>query len=444
MLFQQIVDHLGQKMWSFPFLIFVFFVSVYFTFQLRFIQMRYFLKSFRLIFEKSDDQKEGEGLSSFQAFMNILGTNIGNGCLAGIAVAICSGGPGAIVWLLVLATFSMSLRFAEVFLGTYFIDKIKINKVHGGPMAYMSLLPGGIFWSYLFVLAILVFMLIGGNLAQCHAVGMAVNKSLGISEYKTGFFVLLFIMYIFLGGAQRIVYVVDRLVPFKVVLFLVTAIVILVYHYRSIPSALFLMLASALKPQAFLGGSFGFALQTAIAKGFQQEVFASEAGLGTAAVAFSTTKGNNPIKSGILAMLSVFINIHVICFLVALCLIASGVWNSGETSSALVISAYETVFGKYGGWIVLFLMINFAMSVLVATAYNSRQCWFFLFSGKYLYLFPVVYSAISFIGTWMHVSLVWSLSSLVIGILLLLNLMGLLKSLPLMKKELFAYDMQKK
>lgn len=437
--FQSLIDSLVSQVWSLPCLLCILVVAVYISAQLQFVQFRFFLKGFRLITSKSGVQNGSDGLTPFQAFLNTLGTNIGNGSLAGISVAIYSGGPGAIVWLLVLATLSMPLRFAEVFLGTYFIDKLKINKANGGPMAYMSLVPGGIVWSYLFCILVLAVMLIIGNLVQCNTVGLAVYKSLGISEYVTASAIVVFIAYIFLGGVHRIVRVVDMMVPFKVGIFLITSLIILIYHYQAVPQALYLMFSSALNPQALLGGTFGYALQKMISVGFQQEVFASEAGLGTAAVAFGEAKGKNPVENGILAMLGVFINIHVICFLVALCLIATGVWNSGATSAALVIAAYETVFGKVGAWIILVLVINFAMSVLVASAYNGKQCWHFLFSGKYSYMFPIIYSVIAFCGTWMKVPLAWSLSSFVSAILLAINIIGLLWSLAIIKKELKAY-----
>lgn len=439
MVFQSMIDTLAQQAWSLPFLLFILGVSVYITIALNFVQFRYFTSAIRLITRKSDQAKVAGELTPLQAFLNTLGTNIGNGSFAGMSVAVSSGGPGAIVWILVLATFSMSLRYAEVFLGTYYIDKLKVNNINGGPVAYMSLLPGGKVWSYVFSVLVMVVLLIIGNLAQCHAVASAVHKVFGVSEYVTGLAVLLFMAYVFLGGAERIIKVVDLLVPVKVGIFLLSAIVVLIYHYQAVPHALYLMFSSALNPQALLGGTFGFALQKAMSVGFKREVFSSEAGLGTAAVAFGETKGQDPVENGVLAMLGVFINIHVVCFLVALGLIASGVWNNGETSSALVVCAYETVFGRYGGWIILALIINFAVSVLVATAYNGRLCWNFLFAGRCGWLYPLIYSAIAFCGTWLHVGLVFSLSDLMSAVLLLVNLVGLLWSIGTIKKALKAY-----
>ena len=438
-----ILSIMVDNVWSMPTLLFIFGVALYITVQLKFVQFRYLLTSIKSVFQadESSDQVDKSGsLSPFQAFINTLGANIGNGSLAGMAVAIHMGGPGSIFWLLLLSTFTVVLRFAEVFVGTYVIGKHKLANADGGPMVYMSFLPGGIAWSYVYTLFALGFMLVGGNLAQCNAVGLAVSRSTGVSEVVTGFFVLAFILYIFLGGTQRIVYVLDKLVPLKVFLFLATACVVLCYHYQAIPYALYLMGHLAFEPQAVLGGTFGFALQQAMASGFQQSAFASEAGLGTAAIAFSTTKGKGPVKNGILAMLGVFINIHVICFLVALCIIASGVWNNGETSTALLVSAYETVFGPLGGWIISFLSINFAVSVLVAAAYNGKRCWDFLLSGSYSWLFPVLFSTSAFVGTWMKVSLVWDVNNLVNAFLLIINLFGLLWFVPTIKKELGQFS----
>ena len=122
------------------------------------------------------------------------------------------------------------------------------------------------------------------------------------------------------------------------------------------------------------------------------------------------------------------------------CIIASGVWNNGETSTALLVSAYETVFGPLGGWIISFLSINFAVSVLVAAAYNGKRCWEFLLSGSYSWLFPVLFSASAFVGTWMKVSLVWNINNLVNAFLLIINLFGLLWFVPTIKKELDQFS----
>ncbi|MCX5923820.1 MAG: amino acid carrier protein [Candidatus Dependentiae bacterium] len=431
---------LSRMIWCLPFLLFFFGACVYMTVQLNFIQFRYFLQSVRSVFQpskKSNSIEESGQLSPFQAFINTLGGNIGNGSLAGIPVAICVGGPGAIFWLLLMSTFSVSLRFAEVYLATYFSDKATAQK--SGPMYYLSLVPGGAVLSALFGIFGFAFMLTGGNLIQCNAIGLAVFKSWGIAPMITAVFVTLFVTYIVVGGSSRIVQYLDKLVPVKVYGFLISAIIVLAYHYASIPHALYLIVSLAFDPQAALGGTLAFALQQSIATGFQQGVNASEAGLGTAAVAFGTTKGQDPMTSGIMSMLSVYINTHLVCFLVALSVIASGVWNNGETSSALLISAYETVFGAMAGLIVTVLVTMFAISVVVAYAYNAKVCWDFLLKGKFSWGFPVVYVLCAAYGVLMNAKIVWVINSVTTAGLFAVNVVGLLYFTKTIKAGLHAY-----
>ena len=214
-----VISTLSSLVWALPVLLVCFGVCVFMTLNLNFVQFRYFLESIRLIFKPQSESKSSGGLTPFQAFMNTLGGNIGNGSLAGIPLAIFSGGPGAIFWLLLLSTFAISLRFAEVFLATYFSDKSTVQK--SGPMYYLSLLPGGAIISYLFALFGFAFMMIGGNMAQCNAVGNALYRSWGIDFKVTALIIFVLVVYVLIGGAKRIVTFLDKLVPVKVFGFLI-------------------------------------------------------------------------------------------------------------------------------------------------------------------------------------------------------------------------------
>ncbi len=435
-----ILSNFSDAFWSLPFLLFFFGVCVFMTVYLVFVQFAYFKESVLMIFapQKNATTVDASGtITPFQAFMNTLGGNIGNGSLAGIPVAIAVGGPGSIFWLLVMSTFSVSLRFAEVYLATSFSSQSTEEK--SGPMYYLSLLPFGAVFSWLFGFFAFCYMMTGGNLIQCNAVGTALYRSWGISQTITACGVTLLVLYVVLGGAARIVKFLDKLVPIKVYGFLITALIVLAYHVTSIPHALYLMGYLAFSPQAFLGGTLAYAMQKSVALGLQQGINASEAGLGTAAVAFGTTKNQDPVKSGIMSMLSVYINTHLVCFLVALCVIASGVWDNGEISSALLVSAYETVFGSMGGWLVSVLVAMFATSVVVAYAYNGRICWEFLVGKKYAWLFLIVYPISAWYGTVMNARIVWTINSLVTGSLFLVHTIGLLYFASKIKNGLQEY-----
>ena len=194
--FSSTVIMLAQKSWGWPLLVGVFLASLFVSMQLRFVQFRYFLSSIRMLFasnnqEGSSSQKTEE-LTAFQAFINTLGANIGNGSLGGVPVAICTGGPGAIFWLLVMSTFAVALRYAEVYLGMAFIGKHRFGSAKGGPMLYLSLLPGGFVLSYAFALFCLGYAIFAGNIIQCNTVGLALQTTWSINPYYTAFFVLAF------------------------------------------------------------------------------------------------------------------------------------------------------------------------------------------------------------------------------------------------------------
>jgi len=142
-------------------------------------------------------------------------------------------------------------------------------------------------------------------------------------------------------------------------------------------------------------------------------------------------------------MLSVYINTHIICLMIGLTLLTTGVWNNGDTSSALMVAAYETVFGSFGGWIISFLTINFGISVLVSYAYLGRVCWNFITGGRYTIVFPVLYALVAFFGTYVRVAIVWQLADIVNAGLLVVNLIGLVWFVGIISKGLRDYEGQR-
>lgn len=443
--FSSIVTMIAKNIWGLPLLVSVFVVSVFMTLQLKFVQFRYFFTSIKMLFSSdttASPSKKTDDLTAFQAFINTLGGNIGNGSLGGIPVALCVGGPGSIFWLIVISTFAVALRYAEVYLGMAFIGKHRFGSAKGGPMLYLSLLPGGLILSYGFALFCLGYALSAGNAVQCNTVGLALQRTWGINPYYTAFFVLAFILYILIGGAQRIVQYLDMLVPFKVFLFVGSALCVLIYHYQAVPHAFYMIFDGAFNPSAFVGGTFGFALQTVMTVGLQRGVLIHEAGLGTAAVAFGSTAGENAVKDSIMSMLSIYINTHIICLMIALSILSSGVFGNGtgDTSSALMVATYETVFGTFGGWIISFLTINFGISVLVSFAYLGRVCWSFLTAGKYMFVFPILYATVAFFGTYTKVDIVWQLADIVNAGLVICNLLGLVWFVVVIKTGLQDYE----
>ena len=211
------------------------------------------------------------------------------------------------------------------------------------------------------------------------------------------------------------------------------------YHWSSIPAALSLIFHSAFNPQAILGGTFAFALQQTIYFGFLAGTNAGESGLGTAALAFGTSKGQDPVKNGILSMLAVYINTHVVCFLVALSVLASGVWNNGETGIMLLVSAYETVFGSAAGWIISGLVALFATSAVVAVSFIAKSCWENIFNGRFVFVYPAFYAGCSFLGVVMNVNHLFSMCGLAAAGLFWANVFGLCWFSKIIRNSLKSY-----
>src|SRR3990172_3071424 len=287
----------------------------------------------------------------------------------------------------IIVFFSMAWRFAEVYLATYFIGKATFGTATGGPMVYLSKVPGGSFLPYFYAAICLIFSLLGGNAMQANSIAAGLKRTWNISPYITAFVLLVFIVYALMGQAQRIIKISDRLVPFKVTVFIVTALVVLFYHIYALPSAIKLIITAALSPKALFGGMFGFSIQQAMAYGFSRGISANEGGLGTSALFFGATAGKDPIKDSMLGMLGVFLTTHIIGMLVAIPIITSGVWNSGATGTELSIASFNTVFGDFGGWIVTFSAASFGLSVIVSYAFLTLECWRFLTNGRATNLF---------------------------------------------------------
>lgn len=437
-----IVDNINRSMisindfiWGWPLLIFVMCATVVTTIALKGIQFTQFFQAWKLTVFPEKEICVGD-MTPFQAFMNALSTSIGNGSIAGIATAVQLGGPGAALWIFIFGLFSMILRFAEVYLSIEFAPLKQVHGTIGGPMIYLQKLPAGKILAYIYAISLLFLGLASGNAMQANSICLGFVRVLSISPIVVAFILLAFVAYVMLGGAERIVKVSDMIVPVKVGLFFSTALIVLGYHYQSLWDAFGLIITGAFYPQAIMAGAAGYMIQQAMRYGIVRSVNATEAGIGTAAVLFGGTACKEPYKNGLMSMISVFISANLVCFMVALMIIASGVWNNGQTSLNLTISAYETVFGVLGGWIVTLLSVSFGMGVLVTYGYIARSCWLFLTSGRFERFFDILFCAATFVGALAKVDVVWNAADIGNTGLLITNLLGILYFLPYIRKKI--------
>ncbi len=418
-----------------PLILYAIGISVLFTIAFQFVQVRYFIRSWRSIFFPPAKATRAKGeMTPLQAFINTLSTNLGNGSIIGAAVAVFTGGPGAALWVLLVGPALMAIRFAEVFASTLYGANAPKDTALGGPMLYLKDVIGGNVLSLLYAAVCLIYGLIVGNAMQTHSISWSIGTTWGVDAFIIAICVTVFICYVVFGGAQRIIAVSDRIVPVKVAVFFGAAFIIIFYHSGALYAALRLICSSAFNPTAVAGGLIGFSVMQAIREGMNLSLTATESGLGTAAILFGYTGSKDPVQSGLMGMVSTFVS-SIVCFLVALCIVISGVWDSGLTSAALTISAFNTVFGIWGGWIVSFLSISFGIGVLVSYVYITRAAWFSLTGGKYEKLFALFYCSAAFAGAVVDVRVVWMAVKIMNGLLLVINLFGLLWLMPRLARE---------
>ena len=434
---EALLDAISSRLFGWPLIIYVVAICLIATVYLGFVQFRYFFSSFRYTFFPAKSTKKAD-MSPLQAFVNTLNASIGNGSLAGMAVALYFGGPGAAFWVLTMGILLMVIRYAEVFLSVYYGAETAGNTIFGGPMVYLKDALGGAWLPTAYAIICVCFGLSGGNAAQTNSIMLAITSTWNVPLYAIAIILGAFVFYIVTGGAHRIVKVSDAIVPVKVGLFFVSAFVILIYHFNNIIPALSLMVKGAFTPWAIAGGALGYSIQASIRYGINNVVFATESGLGTSAILFGATGSTTPVKDGIMSMLTAFIS-TMACFLICLCIVVSGVMQTGLTSTALTTAAYNTVFGAYGGAIVSFLATAFGIGVMVAYAYITRAAWLFLTKGRWLIAFNVLYCGFAILGVLIDVTLLWKVIEYTNVTMLVINLFGIACLLPLIRKKLMQF-----
>lgn len=421
----QMISKLSTTLWGWPLITLFTFIGVIATVAFKGLQFTDFFEAWKLVLFPPKSKRTAE-MSPLQAFINSLGGSTGNGSIAGVATAVAVGGPGALFWMAICGFLGMIIRFIEVFLGTSVIGKYTFNGAKGGPLVYLSLLPGGNVLPYLYAVSMLFYGLVSGNSMQTNAIGLGVFTTWGINLWIVAIAIGLFVSYVLMGGLERVLKISDKLVPFKVAFFLIFCLGVLIYHIKNMPHAFYLIYKSAFNPKAIGGCVAGYTLQQSLRAGFTRAINANESGLGSAAVLFGASGGAEPYKDSLMSMIVTFLSTHVVGMMVGLAVVGSGVWESGCTSTALTIKAFETVYGSLGGIIVTLSSILFGLGVLVSYILVSLEMWKFITGGKYINIFYILYAILSFAGVLMDVSFVWDSIDLIMASMIIINFYALI------------------
>jgi len=400
----------------------------------RFIQFRKIGTAWKMIFkgafQKEEElHKEGD-ISPFQALNTALAATVGLGNIAGVATALALGGPGAIFWMWMTALCGMATIYGEAMLALKFRSIAEDGSMAGGPMYYISKglkkAHGGKILAAVFaVTGSMACLLSTGCMMQSNSIALSFNTSFGVPYWVSGVVISVFTGLVTIGGIKRIGIVVEKLVPFMILFFISASMLILLIKIREIPENLILIVRSAFKPSAAIGGFAGASVIAAMQYGVSRGVLSNEAGLGSSPIAHGAAKEDDPDRQGILAMNGVFIDTIIVCTISALVILTSGKWTTGLTSTELAAAAFESII-PHGHLIVVFSALLFGFSTLLGWSYYGEQCVQYVMGFKVVNFYRYVFVLFVFLGAVIKLELVWSIGTIANACMALPNLIGLI------------------
>ena len=431
-----IVNAIAGYVWGVPLLILLVGTGIFLTIRNRLVQWRGFKHSFELISGKYDKPEHKGEITHFQALAAALSATIGTGNITGVATAIAIGGPGALFWMWITAVFGMAVKFASCTLAVMYRKIDSDGHVRGGPMYFieMGMHRRWRFLAYMFAGCTAIAALGIGNMVQANSVADGFVSLVGQSDTSTGLFVRIAIGLILammvgtviIGGIKRIGRVASRLVPFMCVIYVGSALLVLVISYDMIIPAFEMIFKHAFTPLSATGGMAGSTIMMTIQQGVRRGVFSNESGLGSAPMAHAAAKVNEPVREGLVAMIGPFIDTLMICTMTGLVIIVSGQWNSGLNGTPLTAEAFETVLPSWGHLMVSLGLILFAFSTIISWSYYGEKGIEYIFGRKAIRYYKWIYLVFLPIGAAMKLGLVWGLADITNGLMALPNLVALL------------------
>ena len=309
----------------FPFLLIG--VGLFFTIYLGLPQVRYFGQAVRIVKGKYSKSSDPGDTSHFAALSTALSGTVGTGNIGGVALAIFMGGPAAIFWMWVTAFLGMTTKFVEVTLSHKYREKTEDGTMAGGPMYYMEKKLNMKWLAVIFALATIISSFGTGNMPQINNIAQVMNDTFLIPNWITGVVLAILLAMVIIGGIKRIAKVAERVVPFMAVLYVIGALLVIIYNYQNILPSFSAIIGSVFSGSAAVGGFLGASFAYAMQRGVNRGLFSNEAGQGSAAIAHSAAKGKEPASEGMVSLLEPFIDTLIICTLTALVILSSGVWK---------------------------------------------------------------------------------------------------------------------
>lgn len=447
--FDQLIADFASAVWGLPLLIILIIGGLYLLILSRFLPFRFIGHAIQVLRGKYDDPNDPGQISHFQALTTALSATVGMGNIAGVAVAISIGGPGAVFWMWVSAVIGMSTKFFTSTLAIMYRGKDSNGDLQGGPM-YFIVEGLGKSWKPLAIMFSICGLVGALPVFNVNQLTQAVNDILlvpnGIevgfsSNLIIGFVLVAITSVVILGGLNRISKTAAKLVPSMVLLYFVLVLIILGVNIEVVPKYLSMIFTDAFAADNYSGEPFlGGILGALILLGIRRGAFSNEAGIGTAPMAHGAAKTDEPVREGLVAMLGPAIDTLVVCTLTALTILVTGVWQSSDANGvSLTASAFESSIPFYGKYLLLLCIAVFSISSLFSYSYYGTKCMSFLLGAHNKHYYNYIYIISIILGATTSLSMMINLIDGFFGLMAIPTMIATIAMGGRVVKEIHAY-----
>ena len=440
--FAEIVSKVDDFVWGPVMLVLLVGTGIFLTFRTRFLTWRnlgYALKS--TLSKEARTKSRGEGdVSPFSALTTALAATIGTGNIVGVATAMVSGGPGALVWMWISAAFGLTSKFSECMLAIKYREVNEKGEMSGGPMYTMKKglknkkLGAVLAWFFALFAVIASFGI--GNMTQGNSISGAIKATFHVPTGVTGIVITVLSLLIIVGGIKSISKVSSVVVPVMAIFYVICGVIVIIGNIVNLPAGVAMIFKMAFSVKAVGGGLCGTivaSMMNAMRYGVARGVFSNEAGMGSAAITAAAATTDNPVRQGYINMTGTFWDTIVVCTITGLAIASSGVLGMTDADGALLtgsditIAAFQTVLGSGGGWLVTIGITLFAFSTILGWEYHGEKAFEYLLgTHKYNMVYRVVFSLIAYFGCTQTLSLVWNFSDIANALMAIPNLICML------------------
>lgn len=437
-----ILNTVDSFVWGPVMLVLLVGTGIVLTVRTRFLTWRNLGYALKSTMSREARETKGEGdISPFSALTTALAATIGTGNIVGVATAMVSGGPGALVWMWISACFGLTSKFSECMLAIKYRETNDKGEMTGGPMYTMKNAfknkKAGETLGWLFALFAVIASFGIGNLTQANSISTSVESTFHVPAYVTGILITALALIIIVGGIQTISKVSSLVVPFMAVFYMMAGLIVIIGNIENLPEGIRMIFTQAFSTRAVGGGLCGSVVASmtqAMRYGVARGVFSNEAGMGSAAITAAAATTDNPVKQGYINMTGTFWDTIVVCTITGLCIASSGVLGTVNPATGklyegaeLTIEAFKTVLGPPGAWFVCTGIALFAFSTILGWEYQGEKAFEYLLGTyKYNMIYRVAFSLIAYVGATTTLEIVWSFSDIANALMAIPNLVCLL------------------